>query len=75
MKAWANVVWTRPSEGSMHCGSLSTYVDFSFVHARYSSIFRTTGWSSTIDCSVLSSVENCPLCVFFVEAGLRPSFV
>ena len=38
---WWNVQCTRPVRGWTSCGSVSTYVDFSFVIARYSNSLAT----------------------------------
>ncbi len=69
----ANVVCTLPSDGSMYCGSFSTYVDLSFEQARYSRMSNTTGCRPTIPWRVFSSVDQCPFVVRFTPAESSPS--
>ena len=63
VNACAYVVCTRPWS-SINVGNLSTYVDLSFVQARYSRMDAMIGCSPASFESVFSSVDHCPLAVF-----------
>jgi hypothetical protein len=56
--AWAYDVWIRPVRASISPGSLSVYVDFSFVIARYSSTSRGRSNDSASCSSTLSAVDG-----------------